>query len=73
MWILEPDPGRIGQVDAGYVPVCARNWETRKQDCRLQVNLDFAKKHQQKRFRYIDMKVKDYGIPRTITQVRFCR
>lgn len=72
-WYLVPDPTRIDLVDEGYVPVCARNYVVNKQDCRLQSKLDFAKKAHLKKFRLADLRVRDYGLPRTIKQIRFCK
>lgn len=71
-WYLVPDTDRIGQVDEKYIPVCARNFIINKQDCRLQTTLEFAKKVHKRKFRYVDLKVKDYGLPRTIEYIEFC-
>ncbi len=72
VWTLEPEPKNISQVTEGLVPLCARNRVTMKQDCRLQAPLDFAKDAYGKKFRYSDMVVKSFGIPRTIATIRFC-
>lgn len=73
-WYLVPDtdPARAGKVGEGYIPVCARNYETNKQDCRLQTTLKFAEKVYQRKFKYIDLKVKNVGIPRTIDEIEMC-
>ncbi len=71
-WVLEPEPDIKQNVDQGFIPVCARNRSTKKQDCRLQTTLDKAKEYFGRKFRYSDLKVKDYGIPRTITEITFC-
>ena len=71
-WVLEPEPELKNRVDKGFIPVCARNRKTKKQDCRLQTTLEKAKGYYGRKFRYSELKVKDYGIPRTITDVRFC-
>lgn len=71
-WTLEPDPSRTEKVDDGFVPACARNRSINKQDCRLQTTLDFARKVEGKKFRYVDMETKTKGIPRTIKAIDFC-
>ncbi len=71
-WVLEPEPKLDGTVDPGYIPVCARNRATMKEDCRLQATVDYAKSVYGKKFRYIDMRVASPGLPRTITTIRFC-
>lgn len=72
-WVLEPEPDLIGKVDEGYIPICARNRKTQKQDCRLQATLDQAKLYYNKRFRYVDLEVESVALPRTIKSVRFCK
>ena len=72
VWTLEPEPKNLGTSQEGMIPVCARNRATMKQDCRLQAPLDFAKGAYGKKFRYSDMTVKSFGIPRTIATINFC-
>lgn len=71
-WVLEPEPKNIGKVEEGFIPVCARNRKTMKQDCRLQTTLEKAKNFYGKKFRYVDLEVKSVVIPRTITKISFC-
>ncbi len=71
-WYIVPDVDRIGQVDEGMIPVCARNFVVNKQDCRLQTTLAFAEKIYKKSFRYVDLKTKNAARPRTIDEIRFC-
>ncbi|MBI2603448.1 MAG: hypothetical protein HYW48_10380 [Deltaproteobacteria bacterium] len=71
-WVLEPEPDQKERVQWGYIPVCARNRATMKQDCRLQASLQFAKDAHNKKFRYTDMKVASPALPRTITDIKFC-
>lgn len=72
-WFLRPDSQRPpDQIREGFVPVCAANLKTNKQDCRLQATLDLAKKSEKRQFRYVDMKVKGPGIPRTIESIEYC-
>lgn len=71
-WVLEPEPKNIERVDEGMIPVCARNRTTMKQDCRLQSTLEYAQKVSNRKFRYVDLKVETYGIPRTIKSIDFC-
>lgn len=71
-WVLEPEPRLEGRVDPGYIPVCARNRTTMKEDCRLQATLDYAKSVYGRKFRYVDLRVANPGLPRTITTIKFC-
>lgn len=71
-WVLEPEPTLKETTDEGYIPVCARNRTTQKQDCRLQTNMDYAKQAYGKKFRYVDLKIKGPGLPRTIESIKFC-
>lgn len=72
-WTLEPEPSLISKVEEGFIPVCARNRTTQKQDCRLQTNLEFAKKIYGKRFRYVDLEIDSVVLPRTIKRITFCQ
>jgi hypothetical protein len=71
-WYLVPDQDRKGNVEEGFVPACARNYEVNKQDCRLQVKLEFAKKAYNRKFKYKDLKVDGPGIPRTVKSIKYC-
>ncbi len=71
-WVLEPETKLIGTTTEGYIPVCARNRETMKEDCRLQTPLDFAEKVYGRKFRYVDLRVKSTSLPRTIDAIKFC-
>lgn len=78
-WYLVPDEDRVKDgsmdesIDEGFIPVCARNYKSRKQDCRLQTTLEYAQSHYKQLFRYVDLKVKNPGIPRTVEQIDFDR
>lgn len=71
-WVLEAEEKLAGTTEPGMIPVCARNRVTMKEDCRLQTTLDYAKKVQGRRFRYVDLRVKSAGLPRTISDIKFC-
>lgn len=71
-WYLMPNTDKKANVDKGFISVCARNLMANKEDCRLQTTLSFAKKVYGKTFRYVDLKVKSFGIPRTIQEMTFC-
>lgn len=71
-WVLEAEPKLIGAVEKNYIPVCARNRVSMRQDCRLQAKLEFAREAEGKKFRYVDLKVDSPGIPRTVTGIEFC-
>ncbi len=74
-WLLVPDIDRKGDdsISEGFIPVCARNYIVNKQDCRLQTTLDYAKDNYGKKFRYVDLKIKNVGIPRTIDTIDFSK
>ncbi len=71
-WYLIPEPDYRHKVEDGFIPVCARNLQNNKQDCKLQTTLEYAKKMYEKKFRYIDLKVKNTTFPRTIDSIRTC-
>lgn len=71
-WVLEPEPNLKGSTDPGYIPVCARNRRTMKEDCRLQTTLEYAEKVLERKFRYVDLRVESPGLPRTIKSIKFC-
>ncbi len=71
-WVLEPEPKLEGQTDPGYIPLCARNRTTMKEDCRLQASLEYAQKVYGRKFRYVDLRVTSAGSPRTIAKIKFC-
>jgi hypothetical protein len=72
-WVLEPEPTLKDRATSGYIPVCARNRTTQKQDCRLETTLDFAQKAYEKTFRYVDLEVESSGLPRRIKRITFCK
>ena len=71
-WTLEPEPKLKGKVQQGYIPVCARNRQTMKQDCRFQATMEQAREALGKKFRYADVKVASPALPRTITSITYC-
>ncbi|MCB9228430.1 MAG: hypothetical protein H6618_02370 [Deltaproteobacteria bacterium] len=71
-WVLEPEPDLKGKVQEGYIPVCARNRRTMKQDCRLQLRPEQISEYTGKKFRYSDLQVVSVALPRTIRSLKFC-
>ena len=71
-WVLEPEIRKKDFVEPGFIPLCARNRVTMKQDCRLQATEAQTKSYLGKKFRYVDLRVKSPALPRTIQSVRFC-
>ena len=71
-WVLEPEPKLDGTTDPGYIPVCARNRATMKEDCRLQATVEFAKSALERKFRYVDLRWDRPGLPRTVTKITYC-
>lgn len=74
-WKLIPDIDRKedDSIDEGYIPVCARNFITKKQDCRMQATLEYAQESYGKLFRYVDIKIKSVALPRTVESINFDR
>jgi len=73
-WFLIPDERRKedATIGEGMIPVCARNLVVKKEDCRLQAKLEFAKDLYGKKFIYNDMKTENLAVPRTISDVKVC-
>ena len=72
-WTLDPEPKLIGTTtEPGMIPVCARNRQTNKEDCRFQAPLDFAKAAFQKKFRYVDLESDNSKLPRIVKDIKFC-
>lgn len=71
-WTLEPEPKLKGQVDEGFIPVCARNRETMKEDCRFQATLAYAKEVFGRKFRHVDLNPDKSTFPRTLAKIKFC-
>lgn len=79
-WTLEPEADNISKLSEsdrqdGFIPVCARNRVTNKQNCNLKAKLDFAKKVFQRKFKYTDLKIdKESKYPKTVQDIKsFCK
>lgn len=72
-WTLEPETRPLIGIDENMIHVCARNRNSGKQDCRLQISLENAKIHYGKHFKYNDMQVDGPGIPRTVIGISYCK
>lgn len=73
VWVLEYEPSLKEKVQEGFVPLCARNRKTMKQDCRLQGTVDQLKEADGRFFRYSDLEVKSPALPRTLVKIHFCK
>ena len=71
-WYLVPEPQHKKLVEDGWVPLCARNYATKKQRCYFQAKLDFAEKIYGKKFRFVDIEFEEYPIPRKILSANSC-
>lgn len=78
-WTLEPEKDYISKlssedIEQGYIPVCARNRVTNKQNCNLKAKLDYAKSVFQKKFKYEDLKIETNSkYPKPVIEVAsFC-
>ena len=71
-WTLEPEPKNIGKTAEGYIPVCARNRVTNKEDCRFQATLSFAEGAWTKKFRYVDIESDASQAPKIIRKIKYC-
>ena len=79
-WTLEPEVKNLHKINAeakaqSFVPVCARNRVTNKQNCNLKANLTYAKEVYGKMFVYNDMVVEKTGsFPRSVVEIKkFCK
>jgi hypothetical protein len=72
--VLEPEPKLKGTTEPGYIPMCARNRDTMKEDCRLQMTLEDAQAVYGRKFRYVDLRWASPGLPRTISakEMKYC-
>ncbi len=71
-WVLEPEPNNVANVEPGFVPVCARNRKTMKEDCRMQATLEFAKKVYGRKFRLSEVEYSTKTYPKTISDLTYC-
>lgn len=71
-WQLRLNRDVKATADKGLISVCAYNFRTKDSICGLQTSLSFAKKVASKTFRFVDIKVKAFGHPRTIQEMAFC-
>ena len=71
-WYLIPEPESTISIAPGFIPVCARNFVTNKQDCRMQATLEFAQNIYNKKFKHSEIKTDGPGIPRTIESIPLC-
>lgn len=72
-WQLRLNRDVKATADKGLISVCAFNLRTKDSICGLQTSLSFAKKVASKTFRFVDIKVKAFGHPRTIQEMAFCQ
>ena len=69
-WYLVPEPRDMAKVDKGFISVCARNYKTNKQKCKMQTTMKFAKKVYGKKFRLNDIIVEADGrFPKKIDRI----
>jgi hypothetical protein len=71
-WYLIPNSDQVNLADGEYIPVCARNFVSNKEDCRLKAKLDFAKSIYNKKFRFGDMTLSGKEFPRTVESIKTC-
>ena len=78
-WTLEPEADNIRKlnkesIEKNFIPVCARNRTTNKQNCNLKADLTYAKEVYGKKFVYNDMVVEKSGsFPRSVLEIKsFC-
>lgn len=72
-WYLVPELDHLHLVSGDWVPLCARNYETKKQKCYLTAKLDFAEKVYGKTFRFSSMELETGGPPRKIKELKLCQ
>lgn len=72
-WYLIPDTSEGRSSDEGMIPVCARNYEIHKQNCRLQAKMGFAKKYFKKKFRLDEMQLSSKtSYPKEVVGITVC-
>ena len=71
-WYLMPNSKNPHTFENGHILLCARNLESKKQDCRLSADISYAKKYYGKAFKYTDLRIKSYKFPREIKNITFC-
>ena len=73
-WFLVPEPKNMAwKMEKGYIPVCARNYELNKQNCKLKAKYTYAKRVYGKKFRLVDMKVKGSRFPKEVQEIKLCK
>jgi len=73
-WYLVPEPNDMDKADPGMVAICARNFVSNKQRCRLQATLALAEESFNKKVRFSELEIDRSGkFPRTITSVKYCQ
>lgn len=71
-WYLVPEPDHLDRVEAGWVPLCARNYVVNKQRCNLKARFDFAQDVYGYPFRYSSLKIKGGPFPKEVESVTVC-
>ena len=71
-WVLEPEAKLEGTTEPGFIPVCARNRKSMKEDCAMQATLDYAKQAYERKFRYVDIRFASAGQLHTVSSIKFC-
>jgi hypothetical protein len=71
-WVLEPEVKLEGTTEPGFIPVCARNRKSMKENCAMQATLDYAKQAYGRTFRYVDIRFISAGQLQTVSSIKFC-
>lgn len=71
-WYLVPEPGHRHLVEEGWVSLCARNYQTKKQRCYFRAPIKFAEDIYGKPFRLSTMEYEKKPVPRKVLSVQIC-
>ena len=72
-WYLVPEMDHKHLVEKGWVPLCARNYETGKQKCFLKAKIDFAEKVYGQPFIYDRMERDRSSRPHEVLSIETCK
>lgn len=72
-WYLVPEMDHKHLVKGQWVPLCARNYTTKKQKCYLKSKIDFAEKVYGKAFIYSSLKLDKSSRPYAVLSLNTCK
>lgn len=70
-WYLEPEPAHIRLVEKGWVSICARNYENKREKCYLMMPIDQAESVYGKKVTYSSLEL-GKGVMKEIKSYKTC-